>query len=156
MNLIRNLCSEIIFLKWLPHLQGGRKFMFLPFETTKNVTSITNVLNGHCCAANSIWEELHVALQWRHNQRDCVPNRRRPDCLLNHLFRGRSKKTSKLHVTGLCEENPPVTGGFPSQRASNADIFSIWWRHHGIGIGMDPLQWIDRTNYAGLWISHTG
>ena len=23
-----------------------------------------------------------------------------------------------------------VTGGFPSQRASNADNFSIWWRHH--------------------------
>ena len=34
---------------------------------------------------------------------------------------GRSKKTSKLHITGLCEENPPVTGGFHSQRDSNAE-----------------------------------
>ena len=32
----------------------------------------------------------------------------------------RSKKTSKLHVTGLCEGNSPVTSEFPTQRASNA------------------------------------
>ena len=32
-------------------------------------------------------------------------------------------KTSKPCVTGLCERNPPVTGGFPSQRASNAKMF---------------------------------
>ena len=34
-------------------------------------------------------------------------------------------------VTGLCEGNSPVTGEFPSQRASNAEKLSIWWRHHG-------------------------
>ena len=51
------------------------------------------------------------------------------DCLLNRLFRRRSKKTSKLRVTGLCEGNPPVTGGFPSQKDSNAENVSIWWRH---------------------------
>ena len=32
------------------------------------------------------------------------------------------------------EGNPPDTGGFPSQRASNAENISIWWRHHVIGI----------------------
>ena len=42
----------------------------------------------------------------------------------------RSKKISKLCVTGLWEGNPPVTGGFPSQRASNAENISICWRHH--------------------------
>ena len=42
----------------------------------------------------------------------------------------RPKKTPKLRVTGLCEGNPPVTDGFPSQRASNAENVSIWWRHH--------------------------
>ena len=44
--------------------------------------------------------------------------------------RRRSKKTSKLRVTGLCEENSPVTSEFPAQRASNAENVSIWWRHH--------------------------
>ena len=49
---------------------------------------------------------------------------------LNRVFRRGSKKTSKLRVTGLSEGNPPVTGGIPSQRASNAENVSIWWRHH--------------------------
>ena len=45
-------------------------------------------------------------------------------------WRRRSKNTSKLHVTGLCEGNSPVTDEFPAQRASNAENVSIWWRHH--------------------------
>ena len=60
-------------------------------------------------------------LRWRHNDRDGISNHRRLDCLLNNLFRRRSKKKSKIHVTCLCEGKPPVTGGFPSQRASNAE-----------------------------------
>ena len=32
-------------------------------------------------------------------------------------------KTSKLRVTGLCEGNSPVTGEFPTQKASNAEMF---------------------------------
>ena len=67
-------------------------------------------------------------LQWRHNEHDGVSNHRRLDCLLNRLFRCRSKKTSKLSITGLCEGNLPVTGGFPSQRASNINV-SISWCH---------------------------
>ena len=38
---------------------------------------------------------------------------------------GTSKKISKLRITGLCEGYPPVTGGFPSQRVSNAESGSI-------------------------------
>ena len=67
------------------------------------------------------------SLQWRHNGHNGVSNHRRLDCLLNCLFRRRSKKTSKLRVTGLCERNSPVIGEFPSQRASNAENVSIWW-----------------------------
>ena len=70
------------------------------------------------------------SLHWRHNERDGVSNCQRLDCLLNHLFRRRSKKTSKFRVTGLCERNPPVAGGFSSQRASNAGKNSIWWRYY--------------------------
>ena len=72
-------------------------------------------------------------LRRRHNEREGVSNRRRLDCLLNRLFRRRSKKSSKLRVTGLCEGNPQVTGGFPSPRASNAENVSIWWRHRDNG-----------------------
>ena len=59
-----------------------------------------------------------------------VPNYQPHDCLLNRLFRHRSKKTSKLHVTGLCAGNSPMTGEFPAQMVSNAENVSIWWRHH--------------------------
>ena len=72
---------------------------------------------------------LFIALQWRHNELDS--NHQPHDCLLNRLFRHRSKKTSKLRVTGLCEGNSPVIGEFPTQRTSHAENVSIWWRHHG-------------------------
>ena len=70
------------------------------------------------------------SLQWRHNGRDNVSNHQPHDCLLNSLFRRRSKKTSKLRVTGLYVGNSPGTGEFPTQMASNAENVSIWWRHH--------------------------
>ena len=71
-------------------------------------------------------------LQWRHNGRDSVSNHRRLDCFLKRLFRHRTKKTSKLRVTGLCEEDSPVTGEFLAQGASNAENVSIWWGHHDV------------------------
>ena len=43
-----------------------------------------------------------TTLRWRHNGCDSVSNHQPHDCLLNRLFRRRSKKTSKLRVTGLC------------------------------------------------------
>ena len=46
-------------------------------------------------------------LRWRHNGPDSVSNHQPHDCLLNRLFRRRSKKTSKLRVTGLCAGNSP-------------------------------------------------
>ena len=62
--------------------------------------------------------------------RDRVSNHKPHDCFLNRLFRRRSKKTSKLRVTGLCEGNSPGTGAFPAQMTSNAENVSIWWHHH--------------------------
>ena len=45
--------------------------------------------------------QLSVALQWRYNERGGLSNHRRLECLLNRLFKPKSKKTSKLRVTGL-------------------------------------------------------
>ena len=71
----------------------------------------------------SIWEFFCIdrrTLQWRYNERDGVSNHQPHDLyhqphdwLLKRLFGCRSKKTSKLRVTGLCEGNSPVTGDFP-------------------------------------------
>ena len=82
----------------------------------------------------SPWQQydLHQcqSLQWHHNKRHGVLKHRRLDCLLSRLFRRRSKKASKLRVTGLCVGISTVTDEFPAQRASNAENVSIWWRHH--------------------------
>ena len=49
--------------------------------------------------------DYSISFRWRHNERDGVSNHQPHDCLLNGLFRRRSKKTSKLRVTGLCVGN---------------------------------------------------
>ena len=72
----------------------------------------------------------NLSLHWRHDGRDGVSNHQLHDCLLNCLFRRRSKKISKIRVTGLCAGNSPVTGKFPTRMASNAENGSIWWSHH--------------------------
>ena len=78
--------------------------------------------------------QIRQSLQWRHNRHDGVSNRQLHQCLLNRLFERRSKKTSKLRVTGLCVENSPVTGEFLAQWASNVENVSISLRHHGKAI----------------------
>ena len=86
----------------------------------------------------TIWGSWQ-SLQWRHNEHNGKLNHRRLDGLHNR-FRRRSKK-AKLRVTGLCEGNSPVTGEFPSQRVSNAENVSIWWRHREpVWSGFNVLQ----------------
>ena len=78
-------------------------------------------------------------LEWRHNERNCILNHLRLDYSCKkwtihvrngHSPRRRSKKITTLRLAGLCEWISPVTDEFPSQRASNAENVSIWWRHH--------------------------
>ena len=59
------------------------------------------------------FHKVRLTLQWRHNEHDGVSNHQPHDCLLNLLFRRRTKKTPKPRVTGLCDGNSPVTGEFP-------------------------------------------
>ena len=87
--------------------------------------------------ALAVWT---LILQWRHNERNGVSNHQPHHCLLNHLFRNRSKKTTKLPVTGLCVGNSPLTGEFPAQMASNMENVSIWWPHRDLV----------RPEYSGL------
>ena len=81
-----------------------------------------------------LYYSLAITLLWCHNEHDGASNHQPHDGLLNHLFRCRSKKTSKLRFTGLCVGNSPVTGEFPTQRASKAENVSIWWCHHKSGL----------------------
>ena len=86
--------------------------------------------------------KLPLSLQWCRNEHYGVSNHLPKDCLLKRLFKPKSKKTSKLHITGLCEGNTLVTGEFPTQRASNAENFSISWCHRILG-GWNKASIID-------------
>ena len=103
------------------------------------------------CAKGCLFSELqlytpvtghaicHTPLQWCHNGHDGVSNHQRHYCMLNHLFTGRSKKTSKLRVT--------VTGEFPTQMV-------IWWRHHAQWASESMLSQKHSAKYMymRLWI----
>ena len=68
-------------------------------------------------------ETKNYTLQWRHNERDGVSNHQLHDCLLNLLFRRRSKETSKLRITGLCAGDSLVTVNSPHQRPVTQQMF---------------------------------
>ena len=76
-----------------------------------------------------------IPLQWRHNNHDCVSNHQPHGCLLNRFFRRRSKKTSKLRVTGLCMGNSPGPVNSPHKGPVTRKCFHLMtssWK-----VGMD-------------------
>ena len=108
-------------------------FLFCEFQCKHMLlvlVGIATVINALLWARLAYICPKSSPLRWRHNGHDCVSNHQPHDCLLNRLFRRRSKKTSKLRVTGLCAGNSRGTGDFPAQMASDAENVSIWGRHH--------------------------
>ena len=61
----------------------------------------------------------NTSLQWRHNERHGVSNHHHFDC----MFSGFVQVQIKENIKASCQ--------WPSQRASNSENVSIWWRHHG-------------------------
>ena len=92
--------------------------------------------------------KMHRALQWRHNGRW-----RLKSCLLHHLSKCRSKKTSKLRVTGPCVRNLQVTSEFPAKMASSTENLSIWWRHHDTVYPMNDAHGLVVCCFCGYTIS---
>ena len=68
---------------------------------------------------------IRSPLHWRHNDHDGVSNHQPHGCLLNRLFRRRSKKTSKLRVTGLCVGNSPGLVNFPHKGPVTRKCFHL-------------------------------
>ena len=88
-------------------------------------------------------ENISSTLLCCHNGHDGVSNHQPYACLLNCPSSRRSKKISKLCVTGLCAGNSPEIGEFPAQMASNAENVSIWWRHHEFS--STRVKWLTPT-----------
>ena len=118
-----------------------------PFPGDVELVGTCYIPHGDLKQCRHVFGYLHqlvyYTLQRRHNGWDGVSNHQPHDCLLNRLFRRRSKKTPKLRLPGLCVRNSPATGEFPAQMASNAENVSIWWRHH------------ETTVQCGLWMTRS-
>ena len=94
--------------------------------------------------------KAYVSLHWRHNERDSVSNHQPHDCLLNRLFRRRSKKTSKLRVTGLCVGKSPGPVNSPHKWPVTRKMFpfddvimvsqGVLRRKKGIYMHKDPVN----------------
>ena len=95
-----------------------------------------------------------TALHWRHNDHDSVSNHQPQCCLLNRLFRRRSKKTSKLRVTGLCVGNSPGPVNSPRKGPVTRKMFPfddvIMW-------GLVAFMWgpFHRTSILGMCLKIT-
>ena len=102
-----------------------------------------------CGSTASINKVLHRSLHWRHNERDGVSNNHTQDCLLNRLFKRRSKKTPKLPDTGLCEgiHRSPVNSphkGPVTWKMFSFDGIIMWFPFH-----INPSHWTK----VGGWLS---
>ena len=110
-TLCRLVCVECLF-----------KYAFYVLNVSSKFPKLLHITGQLCC-------HCMCTLQWHYNGRNGISNHQPHHCLLNCLFKNRSKKTSKLRVTGLCEGNSPMIGEFSAQRASNAENVSIWPGH---------------------------
>ena len=89
---------------WIPRLRGLMTFL------ATDVTWYDFVWHCFVLPMTSVPISKDLAdhkLRWHHNGHDGVSNHQPNHCLLNRLFRRRSKKTSKLRVIGLCVGNSP-------------------------------------------------
>ena len=108
------------------------------------------------------------SLHWHHNDHDGVSNHQPHGCLLNRLFRRRSKKTLKLRVTGLCVGNSPGPVNSPHKGLVTRKMFSFddvimdgllgfFWRQANIwktknkqeSAGLLPIR-LMRTNFIEI------
>ena len=85
-------------------------------------------------------------LRWRHNDRDGVSNHQPHDCLLNRLFRRRSKLTSKLCITGLCVGNSPGPVNSPHKGPITRKMFPF------DDVIMHVVAWgVEGCNHDSYW-----
>ena len=96
---------------------------------------IANNIIKHVVQRDSDTESLYISWQWRHNGRDGVSNHQPHDCLLNRLFRRRSRKTSNSAPLAFVREihlwlvNSPHKWTITRKMFPFDDFILLWCRH---------------------------
>ena len=121
----KNVCRSHKSLRWRHAHQGIHQFPQVA-DTDLTYTIVVGQLCD-CTKEDNDWkylmERIGNSLQWRHNGGYGISYHQPHDCLLNRLFRRRSKKTPKLRVTGLCAEKSPATSEFPHKGPVTREMF---------------------------------
>ena len=135
-------------------------------SSQKSFTIPEGWLYNHCvliCMSPSWWRHMStIASPFTCKILGCFTPVHWPhDCLFKTMFRQTSKQHQSPALLALCEGNPPVTGGFPSQRASNAESISISWSHFNqewSPIRIPPHDWLQMicVRPVALWLLTTG
>ena len=89
-----------------------------PLLIILNLVCKFDIKEAHSALSNQLF-----TLHWRLNDHDGVSNHQPHGCLLNRLFRRRSKKTSKLRVIGLCVGISPGPVNSPHKRPVTRKMF---------------------------------
>ena len=110
-----------------------------------NIKLVQQKLANPQCASKCLYVITSNTSHWRHNDHDGVSNHQPHGCLLNCLFRSRSKKTSKLCVTGLCVGNSPGPVNSSHERLVTwkmfpfDDVINTFWVFYQVMIGISTL-----------------
>ena len=78
------------------------------------------------CSMYVCWHLLACTLHWRQNDHGGVSNQQPHGCVLNRLFRRKSKKTPKLRVTVLCVGNSPHKGPVTRKMVQFDDVIMTY------------------------------
>ena len=96
---------------------------------------------------NGFTQQSGFTPQWHHMNLEVS------QCSDIPLFPGQQPRNhQRSALLGICEGNPLVNGGFPSQRASNAEIVSISWHHHDIVSIQYPSRQKTSNNYCNWYL----
>ena len=123
-------------IKWFAIIELSISSLNVFYSNVYRSSVMSGEIHIYLCTSLGIVFMLHNRSHICHKEYDVVPNQRRLDCLLNRLFRHRSKKISKLRVTGLCDGNSPVTAELPAKGPVTRkmfpfhDVFMNQWHLH--------------------------
>ena len=96
---------------------------YIHYEVREEITYPFSNFNGWVDELDHHLNQWWITLQWRHNDHDSISNHQPRGCLLYRLFGRRSKKTSKLRVTGLCAGNSPGAVNSPHKGPVTRKMF---------------------------------
>ena len=116
-------CPTALIIYIRMYIRADSRFAPSQWEKALLCYDVSNWLGANLESALYIPKNIPETLQWRHNDHDSVSNHQPHGCLLNRLFRCRSKKTSKLRVTGLCVGNSPEPVNSPHKGPVTRKMF---------------------------------